>query len=280
MTACVLPAALAVVPAPHARPETATPALPRHAGHARVLSWLTLLSCLFAGPAPAQVQRCTAADGTVVFTDRDCTSVGAEDWRQAPATGEATTAPANVGAQQCPRSARDLAAQVSAAIQSNDGNHLSALYDWMGVAPSQQAAVFARLDALARRPLAGLEPILAEAAAPASSATGTLSPGAATTPSEGTPADGMPANSTRQRVSTAVGTVTWAPAPANSAGLATPPAATVSAPGAPATLPAPRGAPAPRVVGIRVLQSAPDGIRAINTPLLLVRRWGCWWLRF
>jgi hypothetical protein len=34
------------------------------------------------------------------------------------------------------------------------------------------------------------------------------------------------------------------------------------------------------VVGIRVLQSAPDGIRAVNTPLSLVRRWGCWWLRF
>lgn len=257
-------------------------------------AWLVLLvPALGASLSPlaaAQVQRCVGADGQVVFTDRSCESVGAEDWRQpAPVdAGAGTGVGAGTGATRmlaCPRTARDLAATLSAAIQATDLDRASALYDWVGVPKAQQPGVLARLDALVRRPLAGLEPIFAEAAAPTSANDG-IPDAPANAASIRPHVTDAPARPALRQVTTAVGTVTWAPAaptaPAASTAVtpSSPAAAAVVATPATPVATIPHAPPAPRVVGIRVLQSAPDGIRTVTTPLSLVRRWGCWWIRF
>ncbi|GAB2523686.1 hypothetical protein [Lysobacter humi (ex Lee et al. 2017)] len=118
---------------------------------------LWIASTVPVAPAVAQVRRCALADGTTVYTDRRCDSLGAVEQKpSAPGAAQLRNHRA-----ACPRTLRDLAFEVSAAIESKDVNRLAAVYHWPGMSTSQGYAQMARLQAIVDRPLVDLQPIYA-----------------------------------------------------------------------------------------------------------------------
>lgn len=123
---------------------------------ASVLAGLALLApAAYAPEAAAQVRRCVTAEGQVIYTDRRCESLGAQE-RAAPAR------PAHGSAHRtgCARTLRDLVFEVSEAINARDPNRLAAYYHWTGMSHAQAYATLGRLDAIARRPLVDIVPLL------------------------------------------------------------------------------------------------------------------------
>jgi len=119
---------------------------------------LTLLACcgLPAGAASAQVRQCTAVDGGVVYTDRQCADIGAIDRL-------ATRTPSlGVGARLhrgCARSIQDLVYELSNAIYASDVNQLAGVYDWVGMSTANGYRLMTRLAAIAKRPLVDVQPM-------------------------------------------------------------------------------------------------------------------------
>lgn len=105
--------------------------------------------------AAAQVRRCETADGAVVFTDRRCADLGAVE-RAAPAR-PAVAARIRGG---CARSFDDLVFELGSAINSQDANRLASLYHWTGMGTQRAYATMGRLDAIARRPLVDIVPVM------------------------------------------------------------------------------------------------------------------------
>lgn len=123
---------------------------------------LVVLACatgvLWSACAEAQIRRCTAPDGQVIFTDRACSDVGGAE-RPAPSVHS----PAYGGkawARGCSRSLRDLIFEVTAAIDSRDVNRLAGVYNWTGMSNRNGYAVLGRLDAIANRPLLDVSAVL------------------------------------------------------------------------------------------------------------------------
>ena len=108
----------------------------------------------------AQIRRCTAPDGQVIFTDRACVDAGGVDHPapsvRSPVFGGKTYA------RGCSRSLRDLIYEVTAAIESRDVNRLAGVYNWTGMSNRNGYAVLGRLDAVANRPLVDVSAILPE----------------------------------------------------------------------------------------------------------------------
>jgi hypothetical protein len=128
--------------------------------HRPALLLLLLIAGLFApGIVHAQVKRCTAADGTLVYTDRKCDDIGASERLGAlPIGGAATTGRyRNV----CARTVQDLVYSFSSALQSGDANQVAGVYDWAGMATSSAYQVMSRLDVIAKRPLVDVQPMYA-----------------------------------------------------------------------------------------------------------------------
>jgi hypothetical protein len=123
-----------------------------------------LLALAFAAALPwstgahAQIRRCTAPDGQVIFTDRACADVGGAD-RPAPAVHSPVYG-GKAWARGCSRSLRDLVFEVTTAIDSRDTNRLAAVYDWNGMSSRSGYAVLGRLDTIANRPLLDVNPVL------------------------------------------------------------------------------------------------------------------------
>lgn len=105
-------------------------------------------------PAAAQVRRCELPTGATVYTDRRCDAIGAVERQQA--TGRAQLRPHRAG---CPRNLRDLAFEVSAAIESRDVNRLASVYHWSGLSTRQGYEVMQRLQAIVDRPLVDLQAV-------------------------------------------------------------------------------------------------------------------------
>lgn len=132
-------------------------------------SLLLLLALLGIGlycgsrPAQAQVRRCTGVDGSTIFTDRQCADVDATE-----ALGRDRAAAGNRGAfrRSCARSVSDLIYEVTAAIDSHDGNRLGESYYWTGLSTSSGYSVLMRLQAIADRPLLDVRPLIPEAQYP------------------------------------------------------------------------------------------------------------------
>lgn len=127
----------------------------------RSIPGLLLLS-LLALPAatPAQVRRCALADGTTVFTDRRCDAIGARE-RVPPAPGGPQLRSYRPA---CPRTLRDLAYEITAAVEAHDVNRLAGVYLWSGYGTREGYALMERLQAVVDRPLVDLQPVYPGAA--------------------------------------------------------------------------------------------------------------------
>lgn len=112
---------------------------------------------IFALPArlPAEVHRCAFPDGGTVFTDQRCDVIGAVE-RAAPSVG---TPQLRSYRPACPRTLRDLAFEVSAAVDSHDVNRLAGVYLWTGMGTRAGYALMDRLQRVVDRPLVDLRPI-------------------------------------------------------------------------------------------------------------------------
>jgi hypothetical protein len=125
----------------------------------RPLFLLSLATCLFAPCAvKAQVRHCTAADGSVVYTDRKCDDIGASE-RIAPSPMAGGSALPGRYRNVCARTVQDLVYSFSSALQSGDANQVAGVYDWAGMPTSSAYRVMSRLDAIARRPLVDVQPM-------------------------------------------------------------------------------------------------------------------------
>jgi hypothetical protein len=101
--------------------------------------------------AQTAIHRCVAANGTPVFTDQPCNSLGAT--RAATASGGSTQAAAPDGT--CPATPAVLKARVADAFNAGDANALAGLMLWQGYGRGAAMADMRRLQSLVREPLVG-----------------------------------------------------------------------------------------------------------------------------
>jgi hypothetical protein len=126
--------------------------------HRPALLLLLLIAGLLApGAVQAQVKRCTAADGSLVYTDRKCDDIGASERLGAMPMGGAAVA--SRYRDVCARTVQDLVYSFSSALQSGDANKVAGVYDWAGMATSSAYRVMSRLEAIAKRPLIDVQPM-------------------------------------------------------------------------------------------------------------------------
>jgi hypothetical protein len=121
----------------------------------RLLPIVLLLICALPMHATAQVHRCALPDGTTVFTDQRCDVLGGAE-RASPA---ATTPQLRSYRPACPRTLRDLAFEVSSAVEAHDVNRLATVYLWNGMGTREGYALMDRLQAIVDRPLVDLQPV-------------------------------------------------------------------------------------------------------------------------
>ncbi|GHB99929.1 hypothetical protein [Thermomonas carbonis] len=126
--------------------------------HRPALLLLLLITGLLApGAVLAQVKRCTAADGTLIYTDRKCDDIGATE--RLGALPSASGVVAGHARNVCARTVQDLVYSFSNALQSGDANQVAGVYDWAGMGTSNAYRVMTRLEAIARRPLIDVQPM-------------------------------------------------------------------------------------------------------------------------
>lgn len=105
----------------------------------------------------AQVNRCTAPDGTPVYTDRDCRTMGAIE--QLPPGRVDGPAAARAVGRDCARSVGALVDRLTAALHAGDVNRLAALYHWPDTSSRAGHRLMDRLDHIARQPLLEIVPL-------------------------------------------------------------------------------------------------------------------------
>ena len=139
-----------------------------------------LLAALLPAPQGVQagtaIQRCAAADGTVVYTDRACSTLGA---KPVPMSGELLTRIARersreVGVEAvslgaapsiegtagrrsplagCAKSPTQLAMDLQGSLALRDVNRLAESYHWVGQSHANAQPLLARLERMSRQPL-------------------------------------------------------------------------------------------------------------------------------
>lgn len=98
----------------------------------------------------AQVNRCTAPDGTSIYTDRDCSALGAVE--RLPRDREAS-AQRRAWRGGCPRSIHALIREMTAAIDARDVNRLAGVYHWPGISSRASHGLMDRLDRVVQDPV-------------------------------------------------------------------------------------------------------------------------------
>ncbi|MGH8033571.1 MAG: hypothetical protein ACREO8_14750 [Luteimonas sp.] len=214
-----------------------------------VLGVALAASALWPSRADAQIRRCSAPDGSVIFTDRACADVGGVE--HIPQAAPLGSLGGKTYARGCPRSLRDLVFEVSASIDSHDANRLAGVYHWTGMSGVGGYQVLSRLDAITQRPLVQITPVLPAArvrldADAGLTVTGKLDPVRIDTPS----------------------------APSAASDTASPTAASIDTDTAAAT--SARRTP----VGLRIDQTLANGVTASQTIFGLRRNMGCWFVTF
>lgn len=124
------------------------------------------------------IQKCRAADGSVVYTDKACDAFGATAEAMSPDLGlrlsqanamPAATIDAAVPAMQgvptgrralasgCARTPTQLAMDVQASMGLHDVNRLAESYHWAGMSHEQAMPVMRQLEAIARMQVLGAQ---------------------------------------------------------------------------------------------------------------------------
>lgn len=101
---------------------------------------------------PGTLNRCVAADGTAVFTDRACDAVDARP-APTPQPNPDSLPDGAVTVRECPRRPKALVEAIEQAFAAADGNKLAELYDWRGRSSAAANAVMPRLERLAASPV-------------------------------------------------------------------------------------------------------------------------------
>ena len=123
----------------------------------RVVALLVLLTLILLPHATvAVVHRCALPSGGTAYTDRKCEELGAVE--RAPSAAQSQPQLRSTRTT-CSRTLRDLAYELSAAIEAHDVNRLAGVYHWAGLSTRQGYATMSRLQAIADRPLVDLQPM-------------------------------------------------------------------------------------------------------------------------
>jgi hypothetical protein len=131
------------------------------------ISSLVLLATLAHESVAQDMRRCQRADGSVVYTDRQCEPGQNE---QATAATAASAPPQHAGRTAvapppaCSETAGDLVHTVRTAVASHDVNLLARSYHWPGLGDAQVESVLKRLDMLVQRPLVDIRLLYPETA--------------------------------------------------------------------------------------------------------------------
>ena len=115
---------------------------------------LASLLLLYGAPVAAQVRECIHADGTLVYTDKACSALGAE---KAPERTQPRLLSRYRNA--CARDLQELMLQLSTAIEVGDVNQLAAYYQWNGLSTRAGYDIMDRLETIASRPLLDILPV-------------------------------------------------------------------------------------------------------------------------
>jgi hypothetical protein len=127
--------------------------MPAHRHGLRALLVLLLLAmCPIVG---AQVHRCTASDGTTIFTDRVCADLGAVESVTRGTTGTG----ARLYRSGCSRTLQDLVFELTSAIDARDVNRMAGIYHWVGLSGATAYTVMDRLQVIVQRPLVDISPL-------------------------------------------------------------------------------------------------------------------------
>lgn len=118
---------------------------------------LLLVAALASPSAIAQVRRCVSPGGAVVFTDHECSEIGAQEQAARPASPAASSRTAYRG---CARTVHDLMYEMTSAFDAHDANRLAGVYHWAGMSGSSAYSILDRLDAMVQRPLVDLVPVM------------------------------------------------------------------------------------------------------------------------
>ena len=118
-----------------------------------LLSAPLVLSMFGAAAHGAVVHRCSEPDGSPVFTDRSCASLGMSDRLPPPGSkSPGATHRARVGTHAaCASSPNRLRLSLSDALQARDVNGLLGLIDWDGTNGSSARATARRMAGIAKR---------------------------------------------------------------------------------------------------------------------------------
>lgn len=120
--------------------------------------FLLLLTCCTLVPTAhaQQINRCTDAQGRTVYGDQSCETMGARERLPSPARAIGGS---GLYRDSCARRLSEVVAQIRAAVEARDPNHLSGIYAWSGLSSTEATRVMDRLDAIVQRPLVDIAPV-------------------------------------------------------------------------------------------------------------------------
>jgi hypothetical protein len=215
---------------------------PRHA--LAPLAGAVLLCLARPAAAAGQVSRCEGADGSSVYTDHRCADVGAV----ARAADPMLSGNRRVYRGGCARNLQDLMFEMSTAIDARDPNRLANVYHWTGMSGSGGYAVMNRLEAVVKRPLVDIVPVMASPPEPRLDAA---------LASVSQPAPGLDAAEQAESLGAAMPLEPAAPVATDYY-----PVSAMQAP-----------------VALRVVQTLEDGSTPVDTTFDLHEHFGCVWIK-
>ncbi|MGY3229267.1 hypothetical protein ACVWWJ_000751 [Luteibacter sp. HA06] len=124
---------------------------------------LALLLLLIALPAVAQttIHRCVGTDGRPIFSDQQCTSIGATSIMPpapAAASTSATDAPAGpTTGLLCAKDVAGLREGIAQAFANHDANRIGGLILWNGYGSGGAVENIRNMESLVRQPLLAVE---------------------------------------------------------------------------------------------------------------------------
>ena len=127
-----------------------------------VARWLVLLALPLCAIANAEINRCVAPDGVLVFTDQSCEALGIAERGNAPIPRRRVGAASKLSVGCAARSPEGLRVAVIDAMDRRDFNALAGLYNFDGRSRQTAAGVVRRLERMARQPAKEVELVAIE----------------------------------------------------------------------------------------------------------------------